>query len=440
MDPFLFINILCSGIVLCSAVTFLIFGFKILSTRFYSLFWFVIFIYLLFYNLHTIGIKSATNISHYIHFFIPAFCALFLLVKRFEKVKIYHFSILTIPLVSSLFASNKIFALTYHIVFWGLLIIYVVKDKSVNKLKLNEDKKKSLTKFFVILTLVAVLPFIATNLIILFIFKINNVIETMIPVSVSATSVLGLFFTYHDSLLMLNHDFLINVDFLKKANAFEKKTIIEKLAASLIHELKNPISAIQSLTYQMKEKINNMSEEKTLKYLEIISSDLDKMKEISNSFLKTCRKSNDIVLTSFNLYEMIGSVGELLKYELNKKNIAYINDASNKDKIIIFDNYKFRQIILNLIYNSIEASAKKIKIYSTVDTNFIQIFLEDDGTGITEENKSRIFMPFFSTKLDGTGMGLSICKELLNEEFGNISLVSSSDGKTEFLITIKLKD
>ena len=113
MAIILFINILCTGIVLSVAVLLLIFGSKVLGTIFHGLFWLVIFLYLFFLTLKNYydswglyGIIAEVNFSHYIHFFIPLFYLLFFLVVSDNKFRIYYLLFFIIGFVSLFFKDN----------------------------------------------------------------------------------------------------------------------------------------------------------------------------------------------------------------------------------------------------------------------------------------------------------------------------------------------
>ena len=101
---------------------------------------------------------------------------------------------------------------------------------------------------------------------------------------------------------------------------------------------------------------------------------------------------------------------------------------------------EFRQILINLIYNALEADAKSITISAQTLVQTVEIFITDDGKGVDPIVKTEIFRPFYTTKLEGTGLGLSISKEILNSYFGQLELYQTSGSGTIFKIILPIGD
>jgi signal transduction histidine kinase len=263
------------------------------------------------------------------------------------------------------------------------------------------------------------------------------VLDIVVPPCIALAAFLTLFFAYSDSLFVLNHQYYAGLDFLKKSSATEKRSILEKISAGLLHEIKNPITAIQSLNQQLLSNHSKMPDAKIEEYLNIILNELIRVKNLSESFLTTFRTSPNISKLEINIHEIIKSVCELLMFEIQKKGIKIALDDSILNKTVFFNNHQLRQVFLNLVYNSIEAGSKSIEIYSGENENQIEIYIKDDGNGINNQDQERLFSPFFTTKLDGTGMGLVISREIMHENSGNLMLVSSKKGETIFRIQFK---
>jgi signal transduction histidine kinase len=138
-----------------------------------------------------------------------------------------------------------------------------------------------------------------------------------------------------------------------------------------------------------------------------------------------------------DLFIVLQSIIELIKFDLLKKEIVITIDKNLIGKPVAMNNYHFRQIMLNLIYNSMEAGAKNIRIYGDMKVKHQEIFVEDDGEGIKIQDTGRIFTPFYTTKSEGVGLGLSICQKIMSQYNGDIKLASSVKGSVIFKLVFK---
>ena len=262
----------------------------------------------------------------------------------------------------------------------------------------------------------------------------------MFPPVIALTALLDFYFSYKINFLSLDHSYYADIDFIQKSMAFEKKTLIEKLSAGLIHEIKNPITAIQSINQQLLSRIDSMDKESIIRYLSVIASETDRIKDLAETYLKNFRSGTKGSGEIINLKEISGSLITLIKPELLKRNVVICIDKSCENTFFYCNNSEFRQILINLIYNALEADAKSITISAQSFVQTVEIFITDDGKGVDPTVKTEIFRPFYTTKMEGTGLGLSISKEILNCYFGQLELYQSSDSGTIFKITLPIGD
>ena len=320
----------------------------------------------------------------------------------------------------------------YHLALWSIIIAATLLF-----VKRNDAKQKDIYFNFKFITIVlmAVAPFILISLILVLVFKkdINSFI--LFP-SLAITIICEMFFIYKNSLLFLNFNFYENLEMIKRQSSYEKKSIIEKLSSSLIHEIKNPLSGIQSLAQQIVSKKETITIEKAASYSSLIIDETRRIIEMTNSYLQTFKKNADEDIREINLRDEIEPVINLIENTVKNERLN-IDSSFEGSAVVKFNSSNFRQIMLNLIYNSIEANAGNISIISRDSGEFVEILVRDDGDGINEAFKDKIFEMFFSTKNEGTGIGLSICREILNYSQGNIELINYQKGNTEFRILIK---
>lgn len=211
----------------------------------------------------------------------------------------------------------------------------------------------------------------------------------------------------------------------------EKLASIGKMAAYLSHEIRSPLAAIR-INLELLKQGTNFSQKK-LKSLSIIDSELERLNSLLSDILKF---SSEITLSKsvFYLNETVDKINQLLKQILKEKNINFLNKV---EPVQIFaDANKIEGIIIDLIKNSIDAikDKGKIEIYSSSENGFINLFIKDSGCGVEEPEK--IFDTFYTTKKNGTGLGLPIAKSILEKHGGSIKLLSSKPGETIFLIKL----
>lgn len=223
----------------------------------------------------------------------------------------------------------------------------------------------------------------------------------------------------------------------------------QKLIRILRHEIMNSIGPISSTIDTLNEIITNPENNKTrvLKELnnEIISdigSGLKIIKERNiglQHFVDSFRSISKLPEPNFekiSLESLIENICLFWEKEFEKKNIQFNSQIKPNIEFIIADKIQIEQLIINLIKNSVEANSSKIFI-SVFEESFgkISIKVTDNGDGIQTEMIDEIFMPFFTTKEQGSGIGLSLARQIMRLHGGSISVQSVPDTETTFTLT-----
>lgn len=249
-----------------------------------------------------------------------------------------------------------------------------------------------------------------------------------------------LYFLYIDSseiailfllALFLLFDLLIKltISFIKTHNYTEKD---EDLVYKIAHEVKNPIAVckgyLDMLDVDDKEKIN--------KYIPIIKKEMNRSLNIMDSFLELKRLTINKDLMDLTM--LLDDVKETMSIVL--KNKTKLSIPRINDEIIIEGDYdKLKQVLINLIKNSYEADSKMIKISLRKSNSYIKIKITDDGKGISSEDLKNIGKPFYTTKVTGTGIGVSLSKEILKLHNGKLIYTSEVDVGTETTLILPVK-
>ena len=214
----------------------------------------------------------------------------------------------------------------------------------------------------------------------------------------------------------------------------EKLASIGTMAAGLAHELKNPIMSINLLTYKLKKENKNHELKKDI---DIIRQEADRLIQRTNDFLVFARPVS--VKRTWQALEFIcREITQFTSQRYGKK-ITLELDVDQKQFIVI-DEDKVLQVLFNLVTNAVDAGANRIvlQVFDTLGEVFF--ILTDNARGFEDKDREKAFMPFFTTKENNTGLGLSICEMILEALGGRIYIESTSTKGTRFVIRWKKEE
>ncbi|HAF29681.1 MAG TPA: hypothetical protein DCG75_11605 [Bacteroidales bacterium] len=224
-----------------------------------------------------------------------------------------------------------------------------------------------------------------------------------------------------------------------------------KLIRVLTHEINNTVSPITSLASSI-EKLYQNSNNKKITKAEVSDSIIDKTYEglhlISQrgegliEFVNNYRNIASLKTMNFSLFkvaELFYNLELLMKNKLDVKSIRFFIDVKPIDLEIKADKKFIEQIFINLIKNSIDSIHTDSGIISLKafknEENKIILEIKDNGAGIPEEIIDQIFIPFFTTKKDGSGIGLSLAQQIMRLHGGDISVISTPNIETTFILS-----
>jgi two-component system, sporulation sensor kinase A len=207
----------------------------------------------------------------------------------------------------------------------------------------------------------------------------------------------------------------------------EKLSVAGQLAAGIAHEVRNPLTAIKGFLQLM-----NANAEYQKNYFDIINAEINRI-ELILSELLLLSKPQDMKFKLANLKDIVRHVKALIDTHANMNNIQVeLNYLSDIQKFICDEN-QLKQVFINFLKNSIESMPKGGKIIinvTTEESSSIKIQFIDQGSGIPKEHLARIGQPFFTTKENGTGLGLMISMKIIENHKGKINILSSKKGTT----------
>lgn len=215
----------------------------------------------------------------------------------------------------------------------------------------------------------------------------------------------------------------------------DRLTLLGQMTSSFIHEFRNPLTSVQGFIQLLKAEHPNM------KYLDIIASELEQLNFRISQFLLLSKK--ELIgkeKSNFSLNDLVEEVLTFLYPSILDGKVKIIKEV--EEDIILFGYAdEIRQVFINLIFNAIDVLSQYrndpvIIIKSVLMPNhYIQLKVSNNGPMIPISLQKTIFEPFVTTKTLGTGLGLFVCKEIIEKHKGNLSCNSTQE-KTDFIINL----
>ena len=246
----------------------------------------------------------------------------------------------------------------------------------------------------------------------------------------------------NDEIGLLINEYNLMVDKLEQSADLlkhsERESAWREVAQQIAHEIKNPLTPMKLNVQYLEKAYKNNDPDFGLKINSISKSlitQIDVLNEVAEMF-SNFAKSKSLKLVKVNLKSVIASAVNLF----NKNDDITITTNYNNDKELYTQGFEkdILRVINNILKNAIQSIDKntvgKINIKINQDNKFITIAITDNGKGIPEEMKSKIFHPYFTTKTSGTGLGLAIVKNIMNEIGGKVSFEDAENGGTRFLL------
>ena len=212
----------------------------------------------------------------------------------------------------------------------------------------------------------------------------------------------------------------------------------EKLIRVLTHEIMNTVSPIASLSDALSKSMDDQgrSELDVKAGLETISDSSKNLIE----FVQTYRQLSGVarpVRRPVVVQELMDKTIALNSEYLASCGVTCSYRTKEADMMIYADEGQISQILINLIKNAVQAQAKRIVIDGRMDGDDVILEVANDGEPISRKNQEEIFVPFFTTKPDGSGIGLSISRQIMRRHHGTIDLLRSDADGTVFSLTFR---
>jgi two-component system sensor histidine kinase PilS (NtrC family) len=233
----------------------------------------------------------------------------------------------------------------------------------------------------------------------------------------------------------------------------DRLAAVGELSAGIAHEIRNPLASISGSVEVLKDDLSPIGE--NAKLLELIVKESARLNRILTDFLNYARIGPSL-LTRVELIHILDDVVEISrKHSAFRDTITIRKEFSSTNRQVLGEENQIKQIFLNLLVNAMEAmegrwgeiliTDKSLSPSDRItmqedqhdESEWIPVAVVDDGKGMTEEQKQKVFSPFFSTKKNGTGLGLAIVHRLVNNLGGKIEFRSQEGRGSAFVVYLR---
>ncbi len=221
----------------------------------------------------------------------------------------------------------------------------------------------------------------------------------------------------------------------------ESLAALTTLTAGVAHEIKNPLASIDihiQLLNKEIAKLDNSSSKNMRNLIVIVKEEIERLNSIVQDFLFAVRPMN-MNLSMENVNDIVKELTQFLQYELMEADIEVVLELDEALPPVMVDPKYFKQALLNIIKNAVEAISEggEIRIRTEPNTDGdVVIHVMDNGEGIPENIMGKIYEPYFTTRKFGTGLGLVIVYKIIKELGGDIQVRSRVGEGTKFSVTL----
>ena len=227
----------------------------------------------------------------------------------------------------------------------------------------------------------------------------------------------------------------------RRVQVAEKLAALHTLSAGVAHELRNPLSAMDLNLHLLEEELKERGilEESAARYLRVVNAECGRLSGILDNFMKFARPG-PVGSHEVEIQTLIDHIMTLMRFEAEDRGIRLERAMNDQVLPVLGDATQISQVLINIIVNAFHAmpNGGRCRISAmqreAEGKPWIEITVKDNGVGITKEQLSHLFEPFYTTKSGGTGLGLAIAYRIMQDHGGTIQ-VSSVPGSGTTVVT-----
>lgn len=235
-----------------------------------------------------------------------------------------------------------------------------------------------------------------------------------------------------------------NSELKENTGESQKLASLSQLFSTAMHEIRNPLGAIDLHSKIVQKKLERVKteDEQTLKEVQETLVLIRKTTEnLGQTLTELLDFSKPLTLekSEINLAQTVEEIVTLIKPSYEDKNVGlHFENSLQTDFLTGFDRAKFHQVIFNILKNALEATSDEGEVKVSLTDGYDNIYLKisDNGIGISEENREKIFKPYFTTKKEGTGLGLAEARKIVEAHEGALFVEPGTLKGTTFVLTL----
>jgi two-component system sensor histidine kinase HydH len=225
--------------------------------------------------------------------------------------------------------------------------------------------------------------------------------------------------------------------------AAEKRNLLARLLGRLAHEIRNPLSSLDIHVQLLDEDLASLApqvREQLTPRLEIIHGELHRLEGIVERFLRLAGPAG-VDLEPVEIRKILMHVCELLRPEAAVREIEIFTRADKSLPSVMADPVRLTQALLNLVINAIQAVGRKgrVEVSAAVADGMVCVVVNDNGPGIPPEKLASVFDPYFTTKVEGSGLGLWIAQQIVMAHGGSLQAQNGPAGGAVLTMRLPLK-
>jgi signal transduction histidine kinase len=227
-------------------------------------------------------------------------------------------------------------------------------------------------------------------------------------------------------------------DLARRAQRAEKLAAVGTLTAGLSHEIRNPLNAaaLQLTVLERRlRKLEPVMQPPLLEPLTLVRDEIRRLEHILQDFLQFARPAH-VTMRPVAIDELLTRVVALLRSDAERRQIEL--ECQTRQAGASGDADQLRQVFMNLTLNALDAAGRggKVRVENFVDADGSHIYVDDSGPGVAPDQRDRLFEPFYTTKAQGSGLGLPISHAIVSQHGGRIELGRSSLGGARFEVVL----
>jgi signal transduction histidine kinase len=207
--------------------------------------------------------------------------------------------------------------------------------------------------------------------------------------------------------------------------------LIETLAAGVAHEVRNPLNSVQINLSILEQELSELVADRQAHVFAVlakIAAEIKRLDDFISEFLRFARLPK-LNIERLPVRFLLADLAAFITPECSKKGVALSLDLGGPETARV-DGFQLKQAILNLVLNALQATSAggHVVLRTSGDQRRLEVSVSDDGEGMSPETRERVFTPFFTTREEGTGLGLALVRRIAEQHGGSVE-ISSAPGE-----------